>query len=41
MKLGWLVWRLESDEFPVLMPNEPDWCHRSVQIVYAEVVTNG
>ena len=40
MKIGWLVWLNDDDERPTFYKNgeEPAYAHRSVQIVYAEVV---
>jgi hypothetical protein len=38
MKIGWLVWDYEDDEFPKLKDCKPDWCFRAIQIVYAEVI---
>lgn len=41
MKIGWLVWEDEADEFPIMVPDGHDmlnYCYRKVRIVYAEVV---
>lgn len=41
MKIGWLVWEYEDDEFPTLVPDGDGrlgYCHKKVQIVYAEVI---
>jgi hypothetical protein len=37
MKIGYLVWTYEEDEFPTLRSYPPSWCHRYMQIVYAEI----
>lgn len=40
MKIGWLVWSYEDDDQPTFYKDgeEPDWGHRKVRIVYAEVI---
>jgi hypothetical protein len=40
MKVGWLVWRYEEDEYPILVPEDDratDFCWKKVRIVYAEI----
>jgi hypothetical protein len=41
MKIGWLVWEDESDDFPILVPEghvKLDFAYRKVRIVYTEVI---
>jgi hypothetical protein len=40
MKVAWLVWEYEDDDYPKLVPEDSDilrWCHRKVRIGYFEV----
>jgi hypothetical protein len=40
MKIAYLVWSDEDDQFPKLVPEhsrELDYCYRRVRIVYAEL----
>lgn len=39
MKIGWLVWMDDDDQFPLLVPeghSKLDYCHRKMRIVYME-----
>jgi hypothetical protein len=37
MKLGFLVWMFEDDEYPTLRPYVPNDAYHYIQIVYCEV----
>ena len=39
MRIAWIVWEYEEDANPILMWEEPDYCHRSIKIAYAEIIT--
>lgn len=40
MKIGWLVWQNSEDQHPTFYKDgeEPSYAHRSIRIVYAEVI---